>query len=93
MPTIIEFYQSWIRPTCHAIMFGFIDGHDGFKDLMSPLIDDDTWRAEFLTCAKKVLSLIIKCTKKDAGEARQRPSFSKTSNFNITEMWPPLQEE
>lgn len=94
LATIVEFYQSYIRPICHAMMFGFVDGHDAFQDVISPLLDDDAWGRAFMLGAKKVLSLVIRCTKKQAvSESRPNPSLHKTSSFSIAEMWPPLQEE
>eukprot|EP00956_Cyclotella_meneghiniana_P015507 scaffold23809_cov62-Cyclotella_meneghiniana.AAC.13 len=94
LATAVEFYQACIRSTCHAMMFGFLDGNDDFKEIMSPLVDDDmAWRYEFLSIAKKVLSLIIRCTKKHLGTQQSYEPTSNDSPFNIAEMWPPLQNE
>jgi hypothetical protein len=94
MATVVDFYQSYIRPTCHAMMFGFLDGHESFNDDFSPLMDDDAWRHEFLSAAKKILSLIIKCAKKNVtGISQSHTSLPKENAFHIAQMWPPLQEE
>lgn len=93
LATVVEFYQAYIRSTCHAMMFGFIDGHDDFKEMLSPLTNDLLWRNAFFSFAKKVLSLIIRCTKNHPNTQQSNESTSKESPFNISEMWPPLQNE
>jgi hypothetical protein len=92
LATVVEVYQSFIRSTCRVMMFGSFDGHESLKD--RPLIDDDAWRHEFLSAAKKILSLIIKCTKKNiARNSQTQPSLPPKSTFHISQIWPPLQEE
>jgi len=92
LAVVVEFYQSWIRPICHAMMFGFLDGDDTYKSML-PLIDDVSWRCTFLTLSKRVLSLIIKCTKHQCRSTDPPSSLPKESEFSIKKMWPPLQEE
>ena len=75
------------------MMFGFIDGHDDSKEILSPLVNDMVWRSAFFSFAKKVLSLIIRCTKNHLKTQQSYESTSKESPFNISEMWPPLQNE
>ena len=94
LAVVVEFYQSWIRPICQALMFGFHDVHDVSREIMSPLIDDAVWRREFSSAAKRVLSLVMKCMKKHELDKPPTPaSFPKEDTFNIAEMWPPLQNE
>lgn len=78
------------------MIFGFLDGHGGSKETMSPLMADETWRHNFLNAAKKVLSLIVKCANKHEDLANFPATKAVTTEeikFSIAEMWPPLQDE
>lgn len=93
LAAVVDVYQSWIRSTCHAMLFGFSDGDDSLE-VLSPLLDDVTWRNDFLSAAKRALSLILRCVRKsELGKYQPSPSFASESAFNIAEMWPPLQNE
>lgn len=86
LPIMIEFYQSWIRTVCQSMICGPLEVHGGLDETMLSLIDDVTWRYDFLTSAKKVLSLIVKCAKKRESP-RNSPAKTvckKTSNQEVS---------
>ena len=59
LATLVDVYQSRIRPVCRALIFGFDDVHELSKEVVSPLLDDPVWLRQFSASAKKVLSMTV----------------------------------
>mmetsp|Transcript_9725 Transcript_9725/g.22119 ORF Transcript_9725/g.22119 Transcript_9725/m.22119 type:complete len:1549 (+) Transcript_9725:198-4844(+) len=58
---ILEVYQSYVRPVCRAMLFGF-DEEEVSRDVMSPLLGDTAWVNDFTRVARKILSMIVECS-------------------------------
>ena len=61
---ILEVYQSYVRPVCRAMLFGF-DEEEVSRDVMSPLLGDTAWVNDFTRVARKILSMIVECSSHD----------------------------
>jgi len=83
LATLVEIYQSQIRPVCRALLFGFGE-HELSEHVVTPLIEDSVWLCEFISVAKKMLSMIIDGLSNKKKSAIEDPEPS--------EMWPPLRE-
>ena len=82
LATLVEIYQSRIRPVCRAMLFGFGE-HELSEDVMSPLIENPVWIRDFISIAKQILSMIVECLSKAI------PDFNKDTE-STSEMWPQL---
>ena len=92
LATLVEMYQSRIRPVCRAMIFGFEDVHELSQDIVLPLINDQDWLQEFSLAAKQILSMIAECKSKSPPESNS-PSLSKSSVTTEQVMWPPLRDD
>jgi hypothetical protein len=84
MAALIEVYQSVVRPVCRAMLFGF-DEHEVSEIIFLPLMEDQVWLKEFISCAKQIFSMMIECMSK----------VPVTMAIGILEpngMWPPIRE-
>jgi hypothetical protein len=89
LATLVDVYQSRIRPVCRALIFGFDDVHELSKEVVSPLLDDPVWLRQFSASAKKVLSMIVECMQKETpNKTEQQDESSEGSG-----MWPPLRKD
>lgn len=88
LATLIEIWQSRIRPVFQAIMFGFHDVPELSQEVFSPLIEGRSWLSKFTSHARIVLGMI-------AEHVSENPT-QVTSDENIftldSQMWPPLRE-
>mmetsp|Transcript_22582 Transcript_22582/g.48884 ORF Transcript_22582/g.48884 Transcript_22582/m.48884 type:complete len:1696 (-) Transcript_22582:1217-6304(-) len=86
LATIVEIYQSRIRPVCRAMLFGFGE-HELSEETFSPLIEDQDWSREFITASKRILVMIIALH-----DNRVFPPVNTNNNLDSRKMWPPLRE-
>lgn len=84
LATIVEIYQSRVRPVCRAMLFGFGE-HELSEEIVSPLIEDHDWLREFVAAVKQILSMIIECMP-------NTPTVNASNNPDSSKMWPPLRE-
>lgn len=89
LATLLEIWQSRIRPVAYAMMFGFDNVEELSQEVFSPLIEDRVWLSEFTSHARTVLGMIVEwCTSVNPTQ--------DTSDENVfspnSEMWPPLRE-
>lgn len=81
--TLVEIYQTHLRPVCRALLFGFGE-HDLRVDIFSRLIEDKTWLGLLISAAKQILSMIVECMPKIPVQLANTEDSS--------EMWPPIRE-
>ena len=84
MATLIEVYQSVVRPVCRAMLFGF-DEHELSEIIFLPLVDDQLWLGEFISSAKQIFSMMIECMSKV-------PNAMTIGVPDPNGMWPPIRE-
>ena len=73
---ILEVYQSYVRPVCRAMLFGF-DEEEVSRDVLSPLLGDSAWVNDFTRVARKILSMIVECSSDPEGPGIHSESTSK----------------
>ena len=82
LATLVEVYQTQIRPVCRAMLFGF-EEHELSEDVVGPLIEDQVWSQGFITAVKEIMSMIVKCMTKMS-------TVNTNNNYESKGMWPPL---
>jgi len=82
LATLVEIYQSQLRPVCRALLFGFGE-HELSEEVVLPLIENRVWLGEFITAVKLILSMIIECASKVPNEDNE---------YESNGMWPELRE-
>jgi hypothetical protein len=88
LATLLEIWQSRIRPVCQAVMFGFDTVDELSQEVFSSLIEDRVWLSEFTSHARTILGMMVECT---SGNPTPHTSDENTFSQN-SEMWPPLRE-
>lgn len=89
LATLIEIWQSRIRPVFQAVMFGFGIVDELSQDTFSSLIEDRVWLNEFTFHARTILGMILECS------TSEYPSQDKSNEVSFcqeSDMWPPLRE-
>lgn len=89
LATLVEIWQSRIRPVCQAVMFGFHDVPELSQEVFSPLIENQVWLSKFASHARAVLGMIVEqCTSGNPIQVTLDENIFSQDN----EMWPPLRE-
>ena len=83
LATLVEVYQTQIRPVCRAMLFDF-EEHELSEDVVGPLIEDRIWSQGFITAVKEIMSMIVKCM------AKMSTVENTNNNYGSNDMWPPL---
>ncbi len=88
LATLLEIWQSRIRPVFQSVMFGFGIADEVSGEILSPLIEDRVWLSEFTTHARTILGMILE----SSSENPSQDVSDKDLFGNMSEMWPPLGE-
>lgn len=88
LATLLEIWQSRIRPVFQSLMFGFGIADELSQEVFSSLIEDREWLSEFTIHARTVLGMILECTSgHPIQDIPDEELFGEKSD-----MWPPLRE-
>ena len=86
--TLLEIWQSHIRPFYRALLFGFEEAHEISEDVVAPLFDIPTWFPSINKISMKMLKLMISTTDREPYDEQD-----ETPNEESEGCWPSVQED
>jgi hypothetical protein len=85
--TLLEIWQTHIRPIYRALLFGFDEVHELCEESIAPLFQDPFWFLNLNNISTKILKLLLSTTSSEAYDEIDEVSVEDSH------VWPKLQED
>ena len=85
--TLLEIWQTHIRPIYRALLFGFDEVHELGEETISPLFQDPFWFRNLNNISTKILKLLVSTTSSEGSDEIEEVSVEDSH------IWPKLQED